>query len=579
MKESLNGKELWRLFEKEIDIDKIWDDAVILSQWERYSGSPAGEASVEFIMKRLRENGVEPKCEKYDVYRSLPKSAMVKVLSPYAGRCFAATACVYSASCTGLRGELVYDEMCSREFKLSPKEQETRLASFSGKIVLTRTGDVDFAYKAANAGAKAVLRIWAFDVYHHWPIGENWGTPSPDKAYKLHPCPTAELKKGDGEELVEMLKNGPVEISMDVEMENKVLPTSMPTVFIQGKSDKFVLISGHYDSWYNGMTDNGAANVIMLEMARIFKLHQAELDRSVLLGWWSGHSDAKYAGSTWFADNYWKMMYDNCVGHIFVDIAGCKTSDEVFLRRTGMEGETFGHDLILEYTGKECKPYVPMPRAADQSFYGANLPISIFPRYVESAFFDSTGKQVRPHFYWWHTASDTLDKCSKEIILRDMCINAGLACYILNSEMLPVDIPFFIGEMERFLGDIEKDLNEEFDITPVYVSLDKVKKLIPDLLSACEGKDSDDIIKRVAGGLTRLVYSSVSPYENTPIYNSATFALLNRARCVTRENASPTDYLFIKTEFVRQRNRLVGGLELIAEQISSQLMQWGQNNQ
>jgi hypothetical protein len=38
------------------------------------------------------------------------------------------------------------------------------------------------------------------------------------------------------------------------------------------------------------MTDNGAANVIMIEMARIFQKHQKELERGVKLAWWSGHS-------------------------------------------------------------------------------------------------------------------------------------------------------------------------------------------------------------------------------------------------------------------------------------------------
>ena len=45
----------------------------------------------------------------------------------------------------------------------------------------------------------------------------------------------------------------------------------MPVARIQGRSEKFVLVSGHYDSWYEGATDNGVANAAMMELARVFQ--------------------------------------------------------------------------------------------------------------------------------------------------------------------------------------------------------------------------------------------------------------------------------------------------------------------
>ena len=55
---------------------------------------------------------------------------------------------------------------------------------------------------------------------------------------------------------------------MDVAMDNRIVRSSMPVATIPGKRESFVLLSGHYDSWYEGMTDNGAANVLMLETAK-----------------------------------------------------------------------------------------------------------------------------------------------------------------------------------------------------------------------------------------------------------------------------------------------------------------------
>ncbi len=40
---------------------------------------------------------------------------------------------------------------------------------------------------------------------------------------------------------------------------------------IHGKSDKFVLFSGHVDSWYYGAMDNASANAVMIEVAKLFQ--------------------------------------------------------------------------------------------------------------------------------------------------------------------------------------------------------------------------------------------------------------------------------------------------------------------
>lgn len=84
-----------------------------------------------------------------------------------------------------------------------------------------------------------------------------------------------------------------VTAQMDVAMDNRIVRSSMPVATIPGKSESFVLLSGHYDSWYEGMTDNGAANVLMLETARALEKFKDRLNRTVVIAWWSGHSDGR----------------------------------------------------------------------------------------------------------------------------------------------------------------------------------------------------------------------------------------------------------------------------------------------
>jgi hypothetical protein len=91
-----------------------------------------------------------------------------------------------------------------------------------------------------------------------------------------------------------------------------------------------------------------------------------------------------------------------------------------------------------------------------------------------------------------------------------------------------------------------------------------------------EGKDreTDDIIKKVAGGLNHLVYSTTGNYECSPITSHAVFASLYLAKGVTRENSDELYYLALMSQFKRQRNRLVDGLCGILDDIDLQLYRW-----
>ena len=92
----------------------------------------------------------------------------------------------------------------------------------------------------------------------------------------------------------------------------------------RGKSDSFVLVSGHYDSWYEGITDNAVSDAILLEYARVLYAHRSELKRGVRIAWWSGHSDGRFSGSTWYCDSHYADLRKNCVAHVNLDLTGCK---------------------------------------------------------------------------------------------------------------------------------------------------------------------------------------------------------------------------------------------------------------
>jgi aminopeptidase YwaD len=417
------------------------------------------------------------------------------------------------------------------------------------------------------------------ELIHHASIGSVWGTPGMSDADSYPHIPYACVTKSTGMALQAALARGENRAALDIEMDNSIKRSSMPVSTIRGRSDKFVLVSAHYDSWYEGITDNAASDAMLMELARVFRQMEGRLERSLVFGWWSGHSDGRYAGSTWFCDNQWEELSKNCVAHINIDLAGCKNADQIRARTALTEGRRFTADLIEKYTGRSAKPCIPMVRGADQSFWGADIPIAIMLKYEPLP--ENCDFQCPSGGVWWHTDQDGIDKLDQAILERDARFNAEMICRILNGRHLPVDILAYVGEMAGFLRKIDDGSGAEFSLEPVFERLGKLEEAVKSLLSApdFEERDTDDILKRVAGELARLTFSYSSPYYHDAALDAKPFPLLQRAVGLTLENCRPDHYLFVKTDFVRQRNRLVGQIDWLVSHIDYQLLRWKADGQ
>ena len=57
-----------------------------------------------------------------------------------------------------------------------------------------------------------------------------------------------------------------------------------------GADEPFVLFSGHHDTWYYGVMDNGGANATMMEVRAPLRGRRATWRRGLRVLFWSGHS-------------------------------------------------------------------------------------------------------------------------------------------------------------------------------------------------------------------------------------------------------------------------------------------------
>jgi len=554
-----------------LSTERMMKDIEAFSHLNRYTGSDEGERAAEMIAQRMEELGIPVMREKYRIYRSLPGEASVTVTIQGTARTFALTPYVYSGAVRGLEAELIFDEksLC----KCEQREMENRMKAFKNKIVLTYESSFSFACEAKRAGALGVLTIWRADLAHHGTLGGVWGTPEPEDLVCHYPrIPFAEVCKSDGEEIRELLKKNPgmVHACLRVEMDDRIVSSMMPIARIEGKSKKFVLVSGHYDSWYEGVTDNGVANAMMMELARIFQENQDNLNRSLVFSWWSGHSDGRYSGSTWYYDQHWEELKEDCVAHINLDICGCKGSDLVGFNTSMLEGKAFDKEFLKEFNDEEPIPPVPMARFADQTFWGADVPFAIMPKF---------SKKNKETFYWWHTKEDSFDKADPEIVLRDTNVIAKLMVIFAECKRLPADMEGFLNIMEERLQKIEKDLNGDFKLSSIWLVFEKLRKVIEKFVKELElrrddDENLDDYVLKTAGELVRITYTSGSQYHQDPAIEEPMFPGLSMAMGLTRENTSEDYYLAVQTRFVRQRNRLIGQMKQIMESCENIMYRW-----
>ena len=540
-----------------LDKSRIMKDVEMFCRLDRYTGSRDGEEAAERIAERMEELGIPVEREKYQVYRSLPGAAYLRVLEDGTGEAVPLTPYVYSGTAKDLEAELVFDRT-SAAGGCSQREQRARMAGFSGKLVLTYENSFSFACEAKRAGALGVLTIWHADLAHHGTLGGVWGTPEPeDLAWHYPGIPFAEIGKNAGESLQKRLGSGPLTVRLSIEMCQGIVSSTMPVARIQGRSEKFVLVSGHYDSWYEGATDNGVANAAMMELARVFQENRERLERSLVLAWWSGHSDGRYAGSAWYYDHHWEELKENCVAHINMDICGCKGSDVVGFQTSMLEGADFDREFLKGFNEGEPDPPVSMTRFADQTFWGADIPFAIMPKFI---------KKDHEMFYWWHTREDTFDKVDPEVALRDTRVIGELAAFFANCGKLPADMSGFVDFMESRLRAIEERLGGDFDLSPVWPVLGRLREAVMDLEASMEDQENtDDAILETAGELARITYTASSPYHQDPAVKAPVFSGLAMAEGLTRENTEEEYYLAVQTRFVRQRNRLTGQMKQVLE--------------
>ncbi|GAA0372147.1 M28 family peptidase [Bacillus horti] len=428
------------------DIDLTTAEAILnrFSSLVRESGSDDELIAANYLESLLHQWEISYRVHKSNIYLSVPKEARLKVLHPTEYEIKAKTpSASFSTNEDWVKGELIY---LPAELNLDDKYDplaHTTLDHVQGKIVLMDGYPVSGKVKElGNAGALGVIFISPGDYIHEGTCSAIWGSPDLDSMHFDPILPVLAVSHPDGEHLKKLSTNESVQLSLQTVLDEGWFDCPLIDIFIEGteEPEKYVLLHGHLDSWHVGIGDNGTGIAALMEMARIFQKHRHLLKRSIRIAIWPGHSTGRYAGSTWFADQFGLDLMENCVAQVNCDSPGCRWATSYEHMTWMSEAELFCQEAIHTAVGQASQGTRP-GRAGDYSFN--NIGITSFFM-LSSTIPDDHVHELNYYAVGgcggnieWHTEDDLMYVADYEVLHKDIRIYLTAIIRALNKPILP----------------------------------------------------------------------------------------------------------------------------------------------
>lgn len=423
---------------RDLSVEQAWShiEHITTRIPSRLAGSDNAQRMAEYADAAFRQAGLESRLHEFPGLVSFPEAAAVRVLAPEQ-RDIVANTLGHSASTDGLEGELVYVG--------SGAESEYEGQDVRGKITLSELSYSparhEKAYIAWRRGSIAqIMMNWGDETNRAVPFGSMksaWGNPTPETlATEMPALPCVGIARTEGLRLKALRERGPVRVWLRARAENGWRPLTMTSAEFGTMRDRqFLLLGGHMDSWFGPQaTDNAAGDACMLELARVFSQHRAELRRGLVVGLWMGHETGTMISSTRFADVNWDRLRHACVAYLQIDQPALTGSSTWRVHST---------DDIQDYAVRTAREVVgAMPvywqrqqKNGDSSFFGVGLPSVA----GEMSFSDEEIRRTAlATLGWWHhSIENTLDKVDRNLLALHLRVYARWLWGLLTDPLLP----------------------------------------------------------------------------------------------------------------------------------------------
>jgi hypothetical protein len=528
------------------------------ARWIKLSGTPEELQSLQYVKAKLDEYGYRTNIIMHDAYISLPGKARVEV----DGKALNCITHSHSRSSPagGVSGRLVD---CG----------DGNAGDFTGRdlrgaiVMVEGIASPAVARRASDAGAVGQLHMSPHEHLHEMCISPVWGNPANDTLAEMPATVACTISQAEGQALRDRLAKGQEpRVTLHAEVDTRWRPTPILVAEIDGPETgadaPFVLFSGHHDTWYYGVMDNGSANATMLETARLCASQRKNFKRGLRICFWSGHSHGRYSGSTWYADEHWDELERRCVAHVNVDSTGGKGAslleDAAAMSQVlSLAGEAIREQTGHQYTGTRKS------RSSDESFGGIGIP-SMFGSLSHQP--PAPVKMRNALGWWWHTPEDRYDKLDEGNLVRDTKVFVHVVYRFLADTVVPLDYAAHARALQAELEEIGKKLHGRFPLDALKAGADKLHASA-EKIAARAGKASADEAGRInralllaSRALVPVDYTYGDRFAHDPALPVPAWPVLQPLRDLAKTKPNTDEAQFHLVAAKRARNRMAHAL-------------------
>ncbi len=557
-----------------IDLDAVSQSHLVgfnrtIAQWARLSGSADERAAAAYVEEQLRKSGYTTRSLVHDAYISLPGAATLRVTHPTAQEIFCITHSMgIPTDAGGVTAELVSAG--------KGRPEDLTRAGAAGKVALVEgRATPQLAVNATRTGARGLVCISGKHA-SEMCCSPLWGNPSQRTAAELPRVHLLSVHKADGEALRDLCSAGRVEIHFTAQVttgwtKTPIVLADLAPGHPEAEAGKFVLFSGHLDSWYVGAMDNGSANAAMLEVARVLAPHRNQLRRGLRLAFWSGHSHGRYSSSAWYADNHWFELTERCLVHVNIDSVGAIDADD-FSTNSMPQTVELGTWAVQQVAGARLDAK-RVGRNSDQSFWGVGIP----------SILGSVSRQTDGSLgWWWHTPHDTLDKIDPARLVRDARIFVLALWRLLTDPVLPLDYHAAAVDLRKNLEELARASGPALDLSPALAGAacledlcGRLNRIAAEVTGGARAARINACLQEVGRALIPATYTAAGPYAHDPALEVEFLPQLQGARRLAGLSPESDEARFLLVDLVRGRNVVTGALQRACASVEACLTRLG----
>lgn len=552
----------YKAIRDEISADNMLATVHQLAQWKRHSGTLEELEAFRYLRGVLDGYGYTTRLIPCETYISLPVSCSLSI----DGRQIHAQTHSMAPSAHVI-GRLVYCE----------NEAQIKGTDCTDRIVLTQGRAVYAPVKAAwEAGARGIIFIQEAVIRECIPSA-CWGSPTTHE-WDLYPkIPVASVTDDDAAETVKRLKAGEqLEADMTTQVDTgwRDIPLLIADLKAPVESRRFVQLTGHCDSWYYGAIDNGTSNSMQIEIARIVSEHRDELRRDFRVVFFSGHSHGRYAGSAWYADNFFEDLRENCIANINTDSAGCKGADDITRSIVMPEAKPLAVQIVREQTGETFEG-MRCGRLGDQSFWnvGVTCAFASFSRQKKKLLADGRMGYERGNSELgpgWHTPDDLEKHIDPANLARDARIVGEYVMTYLTESVLPMQPQCETAEITRELESWAGKAGSAFDLSGTIERSRALNDTVERFMAADIPADiKNETMIKLSRLLIAINFTRGSIYGNEPALPIDPIPVLMPIRRLADPDTAAIDIPALKLELLRARNFIEHDMRLAEELLES----------